>query len=259
MEARNRFASLVTSPAIPLDEALFVLADALRPPVNVADGLARLDALAAAVPEPTIAALRGVLFDTLAFRGNRNDYYDPENSYLDAVLDRRLGLPITLSALTVEVGRRLGLSVHGVGMPGHFLVGVSEGEPRFLDVFDGGRELDAAECEALYHRIGGAPGSFDPRFLLPVGPADILARVLVNLRGIAQERSDIGLLQRVLELRVMLPRVPPEERKLLARALASSGRLLDAAEQLDVLAETQEGEPAATLRRQAAVLRARCN
>ena len=105
-----------------LDVAAFCLAAHAHPGLDVDARCARLDELAQRCPTPTFDGMRAYLFETLGFRGNTRDYGDPENSFLDSVLERRLGIPISLAVVVMEVGRRIGAPVHGVGMPGHFLV-----------------------------------------------------------------------------------------------------------------------------------------
>ena len=119
-----RFTELVQTPEAEwaLDEASFLIATHARPDLDLPAQLARLDELAAQAGEPTLDGLRRLLFRDLGFSGNEVDYYDPRNSFLDEVLDRRTGIPITLAVVMLEVGRRLGVPLAGVSMPGHFLV-----------------------------------------------------------------------------------------------------------------------------------------
>ena len=127
------------------------------------------DALAEGAPSgagaDAPAALAHHLFVELGFTGNRDHYTDPENSYLDAVLDRRLGIPITLSVLMMEVGRRLDVPLRGVGMPGHFLVGGGPGE--WFDPFNRGERLDLNGCAARFAETQNA-AAFRPQHLSPV-------------------------------------------------------------------------------------------
>src|SRR5438552_9903098 len=124
MDATERFAAAVAAPAgkMRLDVAAFCLAAHAHPGLDVDGECARLDDLAYRCPTPTFDGMRAYLFETLGFRGNTRDYGDPENSFLDSVLERRVGIPISLAVVVMEVGRRIGAPVHGVGMPGHFLV-----------------------------------------------------------------------------------------------------------------------------------------
>ena len=127
MDVTARFAELVSGPeeSLALDEAALLVAAHVHP-VDLDARLASIDALAAAAPAGDAVALARHLFVDLGFRGNSEDYTDPRNSYLDVVLDRRRGIPITLSILMLEVARRRGIALHGVGMPGHFLVGTGD-------------------------------------------------------------------------------------------------------------------------------------
>ena len=139
-------------------------------------------------------ACRGLaeaLFVTEGFAGNTSEYSDPRNSLLDDVIDRRLGIPISLSVLMIEVGRRIGLALHGVGMPGHFLVGVDEDPEVFVDPFHAGRVLDVDGCRAIFAALQGPDAPFSPAYLAPTGPRAILLRVLNNLQRSYLERSAV--------------------------------------------------------------------
>jgi regulator of sirC expression with transglutaminase-like and TPR domain len=204
-DAGSRFVRLVQQPEgdVPLGEAALLIGAAARPGVDVAAGLGRLDALAAACPAPTLEALRRHLYGREGFRGNRDDYYDPANSYLDQVLERRLGIPITLAVVLMEVGQRIGVDIEGVNAPAHFLVRHGD---RVLDPFDGAAEV--------------AAGDLPPDALAPAGAHAILARMLGNLKQVFLERGDVGSLRWVLELRTVVPGVPDTERQELRRLLA---------------------------------------
>ena len=187
-----RFAALVQGPdhEIALDEGALLIAAHVHPSVDIPTRLADLDELAGSVDDASATAVARALFVpdlrpasdrlTVPFTGNTVDYYDPANSYLDDVLDRRLGIPITLSVLMIEVGRRAGVALHGVGMPGHFLVGA--GPDEFYDPFHGGARLDAAVCAHLFARVHGAAEGFHDDYLLPVGARAVLDRMLANLQ-----------------------------------------------------------------------------
>ena len=146
--------------------------------------------------EDKLIALNRFLFDDLGYRGNAADYYDPRNSYLNEVMDRRTGIPITLSILYMEVGRRIGLPLEGVSFPGHFLVRLRlRAEMLVLDAFEGGAARSAQELRERLARvvpagaIGGLAVSELPleQFLEPAGHRQIVARVLRNLKGIYLE------------------------------------------------------------------------
>jgi regulator of sirC expression with transglutaminase-like and TPR domain len=253
-----RFADLVARPdeQIPLDEAALLIAAHARPELDVAAELARLDDLAAGCKEPTLDGLAHHLFVELGFRGNAGHYQDPDNSYLDQVVRRRLGIPITLSVLTMEVGRRVGVALDGVGMPGHFIVRHRGGPDTFLDPFDGGRRLDAAGCQEIFTGLGGT--AWQDSYLAPVGPRAILARMLLNLQGVFLP-ADLRSAAWVLELRLTIPGLPVPDRLGLARALGSMGRFGTAAAALDRVADDLTSEEAVTVRAESRALRARHN
>ena len=205
MDYTGRFERLVQrgEAEIPLDEAALLIAAHADPAVDVAGALAQLDALASRCPGPSLDDLRRHLFGTEGFRGDDEDYYDPSNSFLHRVLDRRRGIPITLSVVTMEVGRRIGLAIEGIGMPGHFLV---RHEATLFDPFNRGALLDAAQ--------------YDPELLDPAGPVAIVARMLANLKQIYVSNGDATALEWVLRLRTAIPGIPDEERHQLTRLRA---------------------------------------
>lgn len=258
-EPLARFGALVArpEPEIPLDEAAVLIGAHAEPELDVGHQLARLDDLAATCPAPTLDALCQHLFRDLGFTGNREDYLDPRNSYVHEVLDRRTGIPISLSVVTMEVGRRLDVPLAGVGMPGHFLVR-HLGEPAtFVDPFDGGARLTEPECELIFRTLGGM-GEWDPAYLDPVGPRAILTRMLANLQGIFMP-GDLRSAAWVLRLRLLIPGLSPAEQVALARALGSLGQFSAAATALDDAAGAVAAEDAESLRVQARALRSRTN
>lgn len=222
MEATSQFAQLARLPdaAVPLDRAALLIAAHAHPGLDIGTYLARLDALAQACPTPTLDSLVAHLFRGGRFRGNRDDYYDPRNSLLCDVLDRGLGIPISLSVLALEVGRRIGVPLTGVGMPGHFLVRDKVDPAVFVDPFHEGRMLDEAGCQRLHRSLAGPTSPWDPAWLDPIGPWSILARMLANLRAIYQERGDHHSLVWVARLRALLPDAGAPERAELTRLLA---------------------------------------
>ena len=138
-------------------------------------------------PKATIEVCNHYLFRTLGFRGNRQDYYDPDNSYLNRVLDRRLGIPISLSVLYLLLARRLHLPLIGINMPAHFLLKWhSTATSFFFDPFHEGELLDEADCQELCKRLGVA---FNPVFLTPTTPQIILLRMCNNLQAIYADRD----------------------------------------------------------------------
>jgi regulator of sirC expression with transglutaminase-like and TPR domain len=229
-EQTERFTELVglDDASIPLDEvALRVAAHAL-PSLDVRHELGRIDRLAAECREPTLDGLLRLLFRDQGFAGNRADYYDPRNSFLNEVLNRRLGIPITLSVLAMEVGRRFGVPLAGVGMPGHFLVRDEVDPSVFVDAFGGGVVLDEQGCERLFQSVQGSGRPLDPQFLVPIPRAAIVSRLLGNLRAIYAQRRDTGSLLWVTRLRTRLPDADDAVWREHATILANAGHLLDA-------------------------------
>lgn len=221
MDAVREFAELVRGDQPPaLDRCALLLAAAAEPGTDVGRWLSALDGLADGVAD--LAGLRRRLFVELGLTGNTADYTDPRNSLLPHVLGRGLGIPISLAVVTIEVGRRAGMELDGVGMPGHFLVGVPE-TGRYLDVFAGGAELDAAGCEQRWRTLGGR-GRFEPHFLDRVPTVAILARMLENLRGSYRTRRRAPDLERVLRMRLALPAAGVAHLVELADALGDQAR-----------------------------------
>jgi regulator of sirC expression with transglutaminase-like and TPR domain len=203
-----RFAELVQQPddALALDEPTLLIA-AHDHDVDIPAQLGALDDLAADVDASSAVALAHSLFVERGFAGNTIDYTDPRNSYLDEVLRRRLGLPITLSVLMIEVGRRRGIQVAGVGMPGHFLVGAGG---VYIDPFHQGAVLAAEDARGQFEATHpGRP--FDDAFLDPVGPRAVLARMLANLVHSFTSRAPLSAVW-ALRLRLAIPTLPDDER-----------------------------------------------
>ena len=189
MEPSERFVEAVNRvpAAVPLDVAALCIAARAHPGLDVDAGLAQIDALAARCPDATFEGLREHLFEREGFAGNLDHYADPENSFLDSVLERRLGIPISLSVLMIVTGRRLGVDAQGVGMPGHFLVlDVARGDV-WCDPFHGGALLDVDGCRRQFELVYGGALVFQPAFLAPTPAPAIVARMLANL-----ERSDLA-------------------------------------------------------------------
>jgi regulator of sirC expression with transglutaminase-like and TPR domain len=249
---------------VPLDEIALCIAAHVRPDLDMAHELARLDALAEALPATGLATLAVTLFDdqasgTLGFRGNRDDYYDPDNSMLDQVLERHTGIPITLSVLAIEVGRRVGLHLVGVGLPGHFLVSDGADSPTFIDPFNGGRLLDVAGCGALFRSAQGEGVPFDRRWLAPVGTEEIASRMLTNLRAIYAQRHDQLSLEWVTRLRARVPGAGADTWREHALVASATGRILDAAHSYERAATLGDGRRSAEDAAMAQRLHARLN
>jgi regulator of sirC expression with transglutaminase-like and TPR domain len=203
----------------PVRAGLLFARECAYPDLRPSDYLIQIEDLAEAArralaahrsPHARGSGLAEYLAQAAGFRGNVAEYGDPRNSYLNQVLERRLGLPISLSVIFLEIGRRLRLPVAGIGMPGHFIVQVGGAEgPLYLDPFNGGRRLTLADCQALVQSsTGRRPVEFDPRWLEPTPPRDIVARMLNNLRGFYVSVEDWPLAVAVLErLRALQPAV----------------------------------------------------
>lgn len=261
MDTLARFAEVVSDPEPRLDEGAFLLSAASRPGVelDVDAQIGRLDDLARGCPSATLEGLRQYLFEELGFRGDTDDYASPANSYLDEVLDRRRGIPITLSVLMIEVGRRVGVPLGGVGMPGHFLVQSLDDSGLFVDPFTGGRFLGAPECADIFRTVHGPGATFREEFLDVVDGRAILWRMLNNLRQSFAARGRLVELAGVLELQLAFPGVELDERYRLAALLGASGQLRLAATTLEELAAELPAERASKALRQAGRLRARLN
>lgn len=146
-----------------------------------------------------IGVVAEYLFERCGFACNVADYYDPNNSFVDVVLDRRLGIPVTLAVIYVEVVGRVGVDARGVAFPGHFLVRVSsDREVRHVDPVDG-RTLDTAELERRVRKVLGERATLEPDMLEPTPVRHTVARMLMNLRGIYAERGDFARLLVVLD------------------------------------------------------------
>ena len=129
-------------------------------------------------PLHALNTLSEYLFDEVGFRGNREDYYDPRNSLLNCVLSRRQGIPITLSLVYVEVGRRLGIPLVGVGMPGHFLVKHQAIDDLYIDPFHSGILLSEFECALRLQEMVGERLRWNPDYLAPVNKLSFIARIM---------------------------------------------------------------------------------
>lgn len=255
MNPTERFARLVRDrdDTIPLTAANLLIA-AHDHDVDEDTVEAELAALAADAPHD-VEALARYLFVEQGFAGNDQDYADPANSFLDLVLRRRLGIPITLSVLMLDLGQRRGLTLHGVGMPAHFLVGSDDG--RYVDPFHRGVVLDRTGCRARFEDL--LPDTpWRDAYLRPVGARAILVRILSNLVHAYVDRSPADAVW-ALQLRLAVPGVAARERRDAAALLGSLGQFREAAAALDAVADELDESSAARARDDAARLRARAN
>ncbi len=244
MNASERFVALMAQDAarISLDEAALLLAAEEYPELDVASYLAQLDSSAERLqpqiagelePVRLIRTINTFLFDTLRFRGNVREYYDPRNSYLNEVLDRRLGIPITLAIVYLAVTRRLGLPVAGVSYPGHFLVVYqASATPLFVDPFNQGTLVDERDFRRVAFEQSGSHATFDPSQLGPATPHEVVTRLLRNLKHIYLARDDLPRAIRCCERIATISALPVEGRDL-GIILARAGRLREAVTQLE--------------------------
>jgi regulator of sirC expression with transglutaminase-like and TPR domain len=150
-------------------------------------------------------ALNRYMFHELGFRGNTEQYYDARNSYLNEVLDRRTGIPITLSTVYMEVAGRAGLEVEGVGLPGHFVVRIqTPARPLLVDPFHGGTLLTEKDCQERLDRIFSGKVKLEPKMLRPCRRKDMLERMLRNLKAIYLRDQDVDRALRVVDLIVRI-------------------------------------------------------
>jgi regulator of sirC expression with transglutaminase-like and TPR domain len=247
---RDRFAAVVRAADVDLAEAALLMGVEVDAEFDPAEGIAELERLAAAVrarvgpafdPGKAAAALALVLGGRARFFGRESDYADLRSSLLHEVLRRRRGLPILLSMVWIDVGRRAGLPVYGVALPGHFVVGIGDpdGEFELADPFHGGVPLSVSRARELAAAAGGHPG--DPALLQPARPTAILLRVLNNIRAWAAqpERGIEGAWTRLwaVELSLLLPRHPAALRHERGSLLARTGEFAAGARQLDEYAD----------------------
>ena len=251
-EARRELGVLVGGDEndIDLPRAALLVASEEYPDLDPAPYLARLDALAVVLrerlagertPDRQVAVLNALLFGEEGFRGNTAHYYDPRNSYLNDVLDRRLGIPITLALIYVAIGRRAGLPLCGVGMPAHFVVAYEAPNRLLIDPFNCGRVLSLADCQEMLRQAYGASATLEPAHLEATSPRLILARLITNLK-VAYQRS--GDLVRALRASEQLSLVLPTAAELRDRGLLRY-RLADLSGAAADLGQYLEFEPAA--------------
>jgi regulator of sirC expression with transglutaminase-like and TPR domain len=256
-------------PHIDLGRAALAIAQEEYPSLQVDSYLTRLDQLAAAArdrssdensPYRLLASINYVLFTQEGYRGNRDDYYDPRNSFLNDVIERRTGIPITLSVLYMEVARRLGLRLSGVGFPGHFLVKYSGNDEEIVvDPFDKGEVRTADELQQMLDSLYIGKVVFQPDLLAPVTNKQIIQRMLYNLKAIYARQGNYRKALSVAERLVILdPTSAPEirDRGLLYLEVERFSEAMDDLETYLRLAPDAEDaekilEQVATLRRRA--------
>ena len=225
MSARDDFAQMAAraDDAIEIDRGALLIAAEEYPDLWIDEYLDKLEGFAQRVlnllykdagPHETLARLNQVLFEEESFRGDSKEYYDPRNSYFNEVIDRRIGIPITLSAVYGEVARRVGFRLQGVSFPGHFLLKheMEEGEI-IIDPFHGGQILSHDDCRARLKDSSQGKLEFHPRHLASTSPRLMLFRILGNLKSIYVNRREhpwaLAVVERML---LLVPDSPPEVR-----------------------------------------------
>jgi len=278
----SRFEALAAIPDADIDVALgaALIARDVYGSLDVDAVLARFDELArplagrglgGAPARVQAEQLSQHIYDACGFSGNETDYYDPRNSLISDVLDRRLGIPITLAIVYGEVARRVGVRARGVAFPGHFLVRLEgdagldaggrddlrpdgeAGAPLLVDPFFGGRVLDDDALTTLYTRVSGRTAPPPPALLEPASPRAMLVRMLVNLRSIYLSRGDLARAMLAIDRIVCLTPDAPEplrERGLLSARLGASASAIADLERFLVLAPGAEDADAIRVRLQ---------
>jgi regulator of sirC expression with transglutaminase-like and TPR domain len=264
--ARQEFATLIADDDFDLARAALLIACEEYPEMDLNQSLVRLDELAAQVQAlltdqstasqidrtmTTLHALNTVLFEHEHFRANRTNYYDPQNSYFNRVLERRLGVPLTLSLLYIEIGKRLGLNIVGIGMPFHFLVRLDiADEMLFIDPFEKGTFLTLTQCRERLKQIFKHEDVLAEHFLDPVSPRQILVRMLTNLKHIYLQKKDYRRALLACDRILLLnPALPVERRdrgivyfhlKYYARALKDLSAYAESQPDADDIADVQQ-------------------
>ncbi|MBO9999490.1 MAG: SirB1 family protein [Cyanobacteria bacterium SID2] len=226
------------------------------PELDIDEYLNALDTMATEVserlpperyPMRVIQTLNQYLFEDLGFRGNRDDYYDPRNSYLNNVIDRRTGIPIALSLVYLEIAKRIDFPMVGIGMPGHFIIRPDfEDAGIFVDAFNGGEVLFPQDCETRLSQVYGQPVRMRPEFLDPVTSREFLVRMLTNLKAVYISRQEmskaLGSIERILLLN------PDSVMELRDRGLLyyQAGRSIEAIRDLERYLEMRPNAPDAS-------------
>ena len=207
--------------AVDLGYAALTIGLSVNPHLDIPAYLQRIDQLAREVADRrdpagdvyhSLAALNHVLFRQYGFDGNRDDYYDPRNSFLSEVLDRKIGIPITLCVLYMEVARRISVPVEGIGFPGHFLVKCSDGEEAiFIDPFHRGEVKITEDLGQMLEKLYGRKVALRPQFLEAVGKKQILKRMLANLKAIYLRNNSVGEALSIFDHLIILDPAGAEE------------------------------------------------
>ena len=225
LRARRIFAEIAAHDenVFPLDRAALAIALEEYPNMEIEPYLRKLDTMAArcevligqnATAPSILEAMNETLFVQEGLAGNTENYYDPKNSFLNEVLESKRGIPISLSVIYIEVARRLGFRIDGVGFPGHFLVKHADRDQELLiDPFNQGRVLTLNHCQELLDRVYGGTVTVQPTFLQAMTKRGIITRMLFNLKGIYYQKDEyqkaISVVERIL---ILNPGIPSEIR-----------------------------------------------
>ncbi|MBN1566962.1 MAG: transglutaminase family protein [Acidobacteria bacterium] len=225
LRARQFFSEIaqLDETALPLDRAALIIALEEYPDLDLQAYLRRMDTLAARADVivgadrsavNVIEAINEALFVQEGLRGNSDDYYDPRNSYLNVVLDRKLGIPISLSVIYMEVAKRIDFHIQGVGFPGHFLVKHADNDRDIIiDPFNMGRILTLNDCQELLDRIYKGSMEMSSSLLQPMQKRMILTRMLYNLKDIyTQKEQYFKALSAIDKILMLNPSMPSELR-----------------------------------------------
>lgn len=238
--SRRELARLVRRPDCDLAEAAALCCVEAEPGADVEATLLRLDALADGfltsgfAPSDPLAdaqALSAYLHGSLGFVGAVDDYHDPDNALITRVLERRRGLPILLSIVYVAIGRRAGMEVFGIGLPGHFVAGVGTGDrPVVFDPFHGGRIVGEREVSERVEAATGGRVAFTRSMLRPASPPVVMRRVLNNLTRDFTSLGEYADALWSVELKLLLPGAVPDDHRARGELLLQLGRYRDAAD-----------------------------
>ncbi|MBD1997252.1 SirB1 family protein [Leptolyngbya sp. FACHB-541] len=259
--ARQLFYQEIRQPdeAIALSRAALYIAQEEYPDLDAEEYTNALDTMAAEVEERLpkeqyplriIKTINQYLYEDLKFVGNVEDYYDPRNSYLNQVIDRRTGIPITLSLVYLEIAQRLDFPMVGVGMPGHFLIRPALDEMEvFVDPFYQGEILFPADCEERLSQLYGKPVELQPEFVEAIAPKNFLARMLTNLKMLYLNRGEIPKALAAIERILLLFPDAIGERRDRGVVYYHTGRWIEASQDLEYyLDNTPDAEDASMLR-----------
>ena len=223
MQHADSFRELVENPqeVLPLDLAVALIAGVANDSVQPTDVIAALDDLADRCDAVRPPELMQNLFGPGKFAGNTINFDESSNSLFNLVLERRLGIPISLSVLAIEIGRRKDIELVGIGMPGNFLVQNGYDKNQYFDPYRGPDPLNISDCELLYRSLTSL-NDWDEGFLRPASNRAIIIRMLTNLKSIYSRQGDLAGLRWVMRLRLMFPEIARTEDQQFARLMRTT-------------------------------------